>query len=31
MFDYDSLKNAMADLEEDVVLEILEQVMADGG
>ena len=31
MFDYDSLKNAMADLEEDLVLEILEQVMADGG
>lgn len=31
MFDFESLKNAMADLEEDVVLEILEQVMADGG
>ena len=31
MFDYDALKNAMGDLEEDTVYEILKDVMADGG
>lgn len=31
MLDYDALKNAIADLDEDQVNEILDQVMADGG
>lgn len=31
MFDYEALKNAMGDLEEDTVYEILKDVMADGG
>lgn len=31
MLDYEALKEAMGDLEEDVVLEIMNQVMEDGG
>ena len=31
MLDYEALKEAMGDLEEDMVLEIMNKVMEDGG